>query len=140
MEKLADRIREHARTRHIEPARRRGESAVTIVAGVVEKELGLHQRTPAVCTALKGKKFLTQNDLSLEKLEGPPSGMSPTVKFTYSLGDKQKMAKLGESPILRLLELWGIGKDLFESLGGGEAYLRNERKHWYKPGDPRNRV
>jgi hypothetical protein len=75
--------------------------------------------------------------LSLEKVEGPPSGTSTTVKFVYRLGENTPPAAQ-ESPILRLLELWGIGKEVFESLGGGEAYLRSLREPWYEPGDPRN--
>ena len=137
-EKLADRIRDHARTKYIEPSRRRGELTVTIVAGEVEKELGLQHLTPAVCSALKGRKFLERNHVTLEKWEGPPSGQSTTVKFTYRLGNRQSAAKPGESPVLRLLELWGIGKEVFESLGGGEAYLRSLREPFYAPGDPRN--
>jgi hypothetical protein len=32
-----------------------------------------------------------------------------------------------ESPLLRL---WGIGKKVFQRLGGGEAFIRSERKQW----------
>ena len=32
-----------------------------------------------------------------------------------------------ESPLLRL---WGIGKEVFQSLGGGEAFIRSEREQW----------
>src|SRR5271165_3584755 len=114
----SDRVREYVRTRYIEPARRNGNLTVTVVAGEVQKGVGLQNRVPLVCQALKSKKFLAENDLALEKLEGPPSGMSTTVKVTYRLGNKQGKPV---SPILRLLELRGLGKELFASLGGGEA-------------------
>jgi len=32
-----------------------------------------------------------------------------------------------KSPLLRL---WGIGKEVFQSLGGGEAFIRSEREQW----------
>jgi hypothetical protein len=33
-----------------------------------------------------------------------------------------------------LLSLRGIGKEVFAALGGGEAFLRSEREHFYDPG------
>jgi len=108
---------------------------VTVKAGEVQKAVGLQNRIANVCQALKGKKFLKENHLTLEKVEGPPSGTSTTVRFVYRLNGAAPAPE--QSPVLRLLELWGIGKELFESLGGGEAYLRNEREDFYPPGDPR---
>ena len=136
MKNTTRNVRQYVRTRYIEPARCSGNLTVTVIAGEVQKGVGLQNRVPLVCQALKSKKFLKENDLILEKVEGPPSGMSTTVKFTYRLANKQE-AKPAESPILRLLELRGLGKEVFASLGGGEAYLRKEREDFYPPGDPR---
>jgi hypothetical protein len=127
--RYADQVREHARHEYIEPARRRGDSAVRIVAGDVQKAVRLVNRTALVCQALKSHKFLEENHLALEKWDGPPSGMSTTVTFTYRLGGQQPASGQppGESPLLRL---WGIGKEVFQSLGGGEEFIRSEREQW----------
>jgi 5-methylcytosine-specific restriction protein B len=127
--KYADRVREHARQEYIEPARRRGDSTVRIVAGDVQKAARLVNRTALVCQALKSHKFLKENRLALEKWDGPPSGMSTTVTFTYRLAGQPPAAGQppGESPLLRL---WGIGEEVFQSLGGGEAFIRSEREQW----------
>ena len=76
-------VRGYVKGEYIEPARRRHEVLVRVVAGEVQKALGLRQRIPLVCEALKSRKFLEENHLLLEKLEGPPSGQSKTVTFTY---------------------------------------------------------
>jgi 5-methylcytosine-specific restriction protein B len=127
--KYADQVREHARHEYIEPARRRGDSTVRIVAGDVQKAARLVNRTALVCQALKSHKFLEENHLALERWDGPPSGMSTTVTFTYRLAGPPPAAGQppGESP---LLGLWGIGKEVFQSLGGGEAFIRSEREQW----------
>jgi hypothetical protein len=53
--------------------------------------------------------------------------------FTYRLPGfsplQQEVAAPGSgSNLLKLLELKGIGKELFASLGGGENFIRAERK------------
>jgi hypothetical protein len=126
----ADQVREYARVTYIEPARKRHESTVRIMAGDVHKALHLEGRVPSVCQALGGSKFLEENHLTLEKREGPPSGQSTTVVFTYRLVDEQAIPdEMQDSPLLRL---WGIGKEVFESLGGGEAFIRRERERFYQ--------
>jgi hypothetical protein len=111
----AERIREHARLEYIDPARRRRDSIVRIVAGDVHRALGLNGRVPAVCKALKSHKFLGENHLVLEKWDGPPSGMSTTVTFTYRIADKGVAdTDPGESPLAGLLRLQGIGKEVFQ--------------------------
>ena len=34
-----------------------------------------------------------------------------------------------------LLSLLGIGKEVFQSVGGGEAFIRHEREHFYDAGE-----
>ena len=132
----ADRVREHARREYVEPARRRRDPTVRIVAGEVQKAVRLSNRVALVCQALKSHKFLDENHLVLEKWDGPPSGMSTTVTFTYRLLDEagQTSSQPAEWPFLRLR---GIGKDVFQSLGGGEAFIRKEREQFYGPGEDR---
>jgi hypothetical protein len=119
---------------YIEPARRRHESNIRIVAGDVQKAVGLSNLVPLVCQALRSKKFLEENHLVLEKWDGPPSGMSTTVVFTYRLVGEAGQAsnQPGDGPFLRLR---GIAKDVFQSLGGGEAFIRKEREQFHGPGD-----
>src|SRR5260370_42261202 len=125
----AARVREHARREYIDPARGRGDSIVRIVAGDVQKAVNLSNRAALVCQALRSHKFLKENHLVLEKWEGPPGGVSTTVKAVYRLkGEPERgVNRLDESPFLRLR---GIGKEVFQSLGGGEAFIRSERAAW----------
>jgi 5-methylcytosine-specific restriction enzyme B len=126
----SDRIREYARREYIEPNRKRGEITVRIVAGDVHKALGLHNRSPQVCSALRSQKFLDENHLVLVKPpEGPPGGMSTTMTFTYRLLDADNQQPKPETD--RFLRLYGIGKEVFASLGGGEAFIRSERENFY---------
>jgi hypothetical protein len=34
-----------------------------------------------------------------------------------------------------LLSLLGIGREVFQSVGGGEAFIRHEREHFYDAGE-----
>jgi len=122
----SDRVREFARREYIEPTRARHESSVRIVAGDVQKAVRLNNRAPLVCQALKSSKFLDDNHLVLEKWEGPPSGMSTTVAFTYRLLNYREKAP-GLRPEWPFSQLRGIAKEVFISLGGGEAFIQQER-------------
>jgi len=120
----SDLVRHHASDEYIAAARRRGDKTISIHVGTVHKTLALNNRVPLVCAALGSKKFLTENHLRLISKTGPPSGQSTTVVFTYALEDGEKHAE----GIDAFLELRGIGKEVFASLGGGEAFLRRERE------------
>jgi hypothetical protein len=126
--RYADQVREHARQVYIEPARRRGDSTVRIVAGDVQKAVRLVHRTALVCQALRSHKFIEENHLALQKWDGPPSGMSTTVTFTYRLAGTRPAAAQppGESPLLRL---WGIGEEVF-----GRTFRRRRSVHSKRPG------
>src|SRR5215472_7939973 len=82
-----DRVRNYAVEEYIEPARRRGQAMVTIVAGDIHRALRLQNRVPLVCNALRSKEFLRRNHLRIESQQGPPSMMSTTVTYTYALED-----------------------------------------------------
>jgi len=129
----SDQIRKYAREKYVEPAIARGEREIRVRAGDVHKALTLKNRVPAVCQALESKLFLKENNLILEAKEGPPSGLSTSVVFTYRIAKaslpQQEVPPPGSgSNLLKLLELKGIGKELFASLGGGENFIRSERK------------
>ena len=119
----SDLVREHASEEYLAAAHRRGDKTVSINVGTVHRALALNNRVPLVCAALGSKKFLTENHLRLISKTGPPSGQSTTVTFTYELEDSEKPA----GGIDAFLALRGIGKEVFASLGGGEAFIRRER-------------
>jgi hypothetical protein len=121
-----DRVREFVRREYIDPARKRGEHRVRILAGDVHRALGLHNRIPLVCSALRSGEFLRRNHLRIESQDGPPSLMSTTVTFTYVLEDPAGRQATQSS----LYQLRGIAKQAFQELGGGEAFLRAERRQF----------
>lgn len=81
----ADAIRQYAIARHVEPWRRSGaEAPLELRAGDIEREMGLRQATPNVCSALEGRKFLDRAGLVLLRREGPHR--STTTTFYYRQG------------------------------------------------------
>jgi hypothetical protein len=132
-----DRVRRSAAEEYIAPARSKKQSTVTIHTGVFEKSLVLNgvlqpNRFPIVCNALKSRKFLTDNNLTLLKVQAPPSGQSSTVSYTYKLGPelpaKTKAAQASPSP--SFLKLRGILKRTYQHLGGAETFHKAERESW----------
>jgi hypothetical protein len=133
----SDAIRRHAYEKYVLQARRRKEKLISINVGDVHRELGLSNRVPLVCAALGSKKFLSEHGLRIVSKTGPPSGQSTTVTFLYEMEQSMPEKKTAD-------DVWeslrGIGKDVYASYGGGEAYLRQERANFYAPGkDPMNR-
>ena len=126
MVKLANSIREYARVALIEPARSRGERTVTIRVGDVHRAMGLHARVPAVCQALSTHSFLESNQMSIERREGPPSGLGTKVTFVYRLLGDERIGVHADKWD-RMLSLQGIGKDFYPRLGGGERVVQEER-------------
>jgi len=123
----ADLIREFAQRHYVEPARRRGDSVVEIVAGDIHKGLHLRNLVPNVCQALSGRRFREENGLVLERRDGPASGQSTTAKFVFRIANQTAPSVPAHSA---LLGLRGIAKDLFRDLGGGEAFIRSEREQF----------
>jgi hypothetical protein len=104
----------------------------SIRAGDVVRELKMNGRAPAVCSALKSREFLQDNNLRLVQKTGPRSGQSTTVVYTYEFVNTRATASQKEDSWLRIR---GALKDVFSELGGGEAYLRNERDNFSQPKD-----
>jgi len=123
----ADRIRIYGQEKYVLPARQRKHKRFSIRVGDVVRDLRMNGRTPAVCSALKTREFLQSNDLHLVDTSGPKSGQSTTVIYTYEfVGTKQSPQTEDSWTRLR-----GALKDVFTELGGGEAYIRNERSDFY---------
>jgi len=126
----SQQIRDYVRREYIEPARQRKQARITVVVGDVHKAIHLTNRVPSVCQALRGKKFLAENHLVIEKYEGPKSGLGTTVTVTYRLTDTP-CAQPAPSLPFPFLRFRGIAKEVFQSLGGGEQFIKNEREHFY---------
>ncbi len=133
--KQADQLREYAYKHYVEPARRVGKQTVRIRVGDVVNGLGLKNRTPNVCSALGTGKFQKRYGLELiDTQTSAPKGTSTTVVFTYRILDTGDSSK--PSPTVTFADLRGIGKKTFAALGGGEAFIRNERENFYGSNTP----
>jgi hypothetical protein len=138
MERSVDAIRSYAVKQYVAVARRKGEKRVRIVAGDVHRALKLKNRVPNVCNALTSRIFLEQNHLAIEDVSGPPSGMGTRMMYTYRLLDEEEPQ--GKATGTSSFEtLRGILKESLKSLGGGEAFLREERAGFYGHGSPEKR-
>jgi len=125
-----ERVREWVENKVIRPARARGDRTFTVTAGDVHRELGLKNRVPVVCQALKSKRFLQENHLVLKEMTGPPSGLSTTVRFTYEVVSGGSGGDSTTKQQHLLLALRGIARDIFRQLGGGEQFIKKEREQF----------
>ena len=91
--------------------------------------------TPQICSALQTRRFLMENGLEIESVDGPPSKMSPTVIIHYRFVDPVKAMETtpksaspvesAEARVQRLSnKLRGLLKEEIASHGGSEAFLR----------------
>ena len=80
---LADEIRDFVQQNYIEPARRRGDSEITIRAGDIHRDMQLESRMPAVCGAIGTKKFEEECEVRLIRRRGPTQGAN--VYFTFEI-------------------------------------------------------
>lgn len=117
--------RDYVRDRYLRAAVQSGRRSFRVVVGEVHSALGFHNRVPLVCNALTSKKFLRENALRIVDKSGPPSGQSTTVAITYEILDGGQ-----HQAVDPLMALRGVGKQVFEALGGGEAFLKAERAAW----------
>jgi DNA polymerase III psi subunit len=130
-----DKVRQQAAIQYIEPARRRGDRRVTIHSGMlnkllVESNVLPANRLPLVCNALSSRKFQRDNCLALEKVDGPPSGRSSTVVYTYRLEPVPAQSKAAATPASAFLAARGALKKTYKQLGGGERFHRNQLQDW----------
>lgn len=133
--KPTEQTKKHVIAAYVEPARIRGENVIQVRVGTVQKELGWTNRTPSVFSTLLSREFQEEAGIELiEKKGGPPSGgPSTTVQFVYRMlksTDRKRSPQHASLPSPNgagLEQLYGILKDDYASLGGGETYLRSER-------------
>jgi hypothetical protein len=142
---LSDQVRAKARAQYVHPAILAGKKQFSIPVKALMENLrsdGFPARnTPQVCTALQTSKFLRENGLEIEGVDGPPSKMSTTVVVRYRVTnhgaqpgmnenalENEQLDSNEESPeewAFRLTEqMRGLLKEELAEYGGGEAFLR----------------
>ena len=77
----ADAIRQYAMANHVLPWRESKADVLTIRAGDLEREMGLRNATPNVCSALEGRKFLALANLALVRRDGPRRSTTTTYHY-----------------------------------------------------------
>jgi hypothetical protein len=132
-----DKVRRTASERYIFPARRRQETTVAIHSGdfgkyLVQNNVLPPNRFPIICNALRSRAFLRENGLTLEKVQGPPSGKSSTVTFVYKLQPLRRSSAPQQATAAApsFMSLRGILKSSYQKLGGAEAFHRRESASW----------
>ena len=88
---LSDQVRTVAKVKYVQPALQSGKKQFSIRVRDLMNDLRTEgfpaHHTPQICTALQTSKFLLENGLEIEGIDGPPSKMSPTVVFRYRVAD-----------------------------------------------------
>jgi len=137
MNGLNEEVQRHVLTNYLGPAKARGEEVIRIKAGDIHRDLHWVNRVPSVCTTLSSKKFQRETGLELISKEGPPSGYSTTVVYTYKLSSPERDSNQSRQRKSRLEALYGTQADVYRQLGGGEKFIRREREqlHFIKRED-----
>lgn len=130
-----DKVRRTAAERYIAPARQRSEKTVKIHSGTFGKFLVQNKvlppnRFPIICNALKSDKFLQENHLILEEIQGPPSGRSSTVTYVYRLEPKPRAQQVTGNEGSLFMRVRGVLKKSYKKLGGAESFHDSERESW----------
>ena len=145
----SDLVRKVATEKYVRPAILAGKTQFSLAVRDIMKDLqgsGFPAGNyPQVCTAIRTGKFLKENGVEIEGVDGPPSGLSTTVVVHYRVvgtqntlmpnnaggptpptGDEsQRRTETSEERAHRLTErLRGLLKTELEEYGGGEAFLR----------------
>ena len=142
---LSDHIRALAQEKYVHPAIQAGKRHFSIrvrdLLGDLQTEGFPGGHTPQICSALQTSKFLRENGLEIEDVEGPPSKMSPTVVVRYRVANigtlpgtkngssaakqEESREETPEEWAFRLTEkLRGLLKEELAAYGGGEAFIK----------------
>lgn len=139
---LSDKIREMAREKYVSPALRAGKERLVIRVRDLLREGIPARNAPQICSSLQSAKFLRDNGLEIEDVEGPPKKVSPTVIIRYRFvgparqidSTLRRAAEAPREPARdETAEEWahrvtgklrGLLKDELAAYGGGEAFLR----------------
>jgi hypothetical protein len=146
MDSLSDKIREVAKMKYVQPAKRAGKSEFSIaVRDLLRDDLDQTMfpgnRVPLVCNAIRTRGFLRENGLEIVGVDGPRSKSSPTVVIRYRIGAGKQAARPesvepnhsaedAESRATRLTNrLRGLLKEEITAYGGADAFMRWVRGH-----------
>jgi hypothetical protein len=142
---LSDQVRERARIQYVQPEIAAGKQRFSVSVKELLKDMEANgfpaNHARQVCSALCGGKFLRDNGLEIEAVDGPPSKTSTTVVVHYRIAAGQAQAvgaveplsgTAGETPqetpeewAHRLTgKIFGILKEELAEYGGGEAFIR----------------
>lgn len=142
---LSDQVRSRAKAMYVEPAISKGMCQFSIPVKDLLRDLQANgfpaNHARQVCTAITSRKFLRENSLEIEDVDGPPSKTSPTVVVHYNVPDSHpnlSASVQGSSAAPTTLseetpEEWahrmtgkirGLLKEELAEYGGGEAFLR----------------
>ena len=94
----------------------------------MHRDLHWANRVPSVCTTLSSQKLQRAVGIELIAKDGPPSGQSTTVVFTYRLPQANRPSTSPAKRSGSLESLYGIASEIFRELGGGEKFIREERE------------
>ncbi|HEY1804126.1 MAG TPA: hypothetical protein VGG45_06555 [Terracidiphilus sp.] len=141
----SDRVRALVVQKYLKPAVQAGKVRVSVSVKDLMRDLVANgfpvANTPQVCSAMRRKRFLRENGLEIEGIDGPPSKMSTTVVVRYRLAKPELFSGVAglspndkqSKPTVESPEEWahrmtgklsGLMKDEIAALGGAEAYLR----------------
>jgi hypothetical protein len=138
----SDHVRSVAVEKYVRPALLAGKRHFSVAVKDLMKDLQVTGfppgNYPQVCTALRTGKFLRENGLEIEAIDGPPSGLSTTVVVRYRVANSDPAAppqlpdsgggEAGELPAARAHRLFeglrGLLQEELVEYGGGEAFIR----------------
>jgi hypothetical protein len=152
----SDLVRSVAAEKYVQPAIISGKTRFSVAVKDLMKDLrgrGFPSNNyPQVCTALRTGKFLKENGLEIEGIDGPPSGLSTTVVVRYRVAKSspngvqtvppptdtnEQSDELPAARAHRLFEgLRGLLKEELAEYGGGEAFIRWMRLRSQSPRPP----
>lgn len=138
---LSDQIRNRTIERYVKPARERQQEKFSVSVRDLMSELEAEgfpkEHQHQFCTAIQTKKFLLENSLEIERVDGPRSGRSTTVVVHYQLKGSgfrgfPRKADPSETPAQRARRvtdlLAGRLRKEIKQLGGTAGYMKWVRR------------
>jgi hypothetical protein len=147
----SDLVRQVVAEKYVRPAIQVGKTRFSVAVREIMKDLqgsGFPVGNyPQICTAMRTGKFLKEQGLEIEKIDGPPKGLSPTVVVHYKLAGApgtihssgpnganrnsstaEAVVAPAETPQERAFRLTqglcGLLKEELAEYGGGEAFIQ----------------
>jgi hypothetical protein len=142
---LSDQVRSVALEKYVRPAIRTGKTHFSVAVRDLMRDLRLQgfpeRNWPQICSAIQAEKFLRENELEIDAVDGPPSKKSTTVVVRYRLRKRDQPASVPEQSPLQAVgasgdeppeararrlgsKLRGLLRDELAEYGGGEAFIR----------------